>query len=258
MNVIISKYNNNICTLIINRPEHYNAINKDVLIALDQQLTQIQNNEDCRAVILTGSGDKAFIAGADIKVMSKMDSKSAWDFSKLGQDLTMKIELFHIPIIAAINGYALGGGCEFAIACHIRYASENAIFGQPETGLGLIAGFGGTQRLPRLVGKGRAMEILLGGKNISANDAFAMGLVNKVFPSEELLPAAEKLAKTIKNNAPLSIKATIRAINDGLEDDLISGLNSEQKAFSELFNSNDTAEGLSAFVEKRPPKFQNS
>ena len=158
----------NICTLTINRPDHYNALNEELLKDLDKEIQWIENKNSCRVVILTGAGNKSFIAGADIKAMSRMDHHSAKEFSKLGQELTMRIERLHVPVIAAVNGFALGGGCEFAMACHIRYASHNAIFGQPEVGLGLIPGFGGTQRLPRLIGKGRAMEILLSGKNITA------------------------------------------------------------------------------------------
>ena len=256
MSLIISELINNVCILTINRPDQYNALNEDVLKELDKNIQCIENEKNCRAVILTGAGEKAFIAGADIKAMSMMDKKSAQSFSKLGQDLTLRIERLHVPIIAAVNGFALGGGNEFAMACHIRYASDNAIFGQPEVSLGLIAGFGGTQRLPRLIAKGNAMEILLSGKNITANEALSMGLVNKVFPSKELMPAAKKLASTISKNAPLSIKGTIKAVYEGMEIDLISGLKKEKAAFANLFDSSDAREGLSAFVEKRPPDFK--
>ena len=247
---------NNVCILTINRPDQYNALNEDVLKELDKIIQCIENEKNCLAVILTGAGEKAFIAGADIKAMSKMDKESAQSFSKLGQDLTLRIERLHVPVIAAVNGFALGGGNEFAMACHIRYASDNAIFGQPEVSLGLIAGFGGTQRLPRLIGKGNAMEILLSGKNITANEALSMGLVNKVFPLKELMPAAKKLALTISKNSPLAIEGTLQAVNEGIEIDLISGLRKEQATFANLFDSSDTCEGLSAFVEKRPPDFK--
>ena len=211
--------------------------------------------ENCRAIILTGSGDKSFIAGADIEAMQKMNEKQAQEFSKIGQDLTVKIEQYKIPIIAAVNGFALGGGCEFAMACHIRYASENAVFGQPEVGLGLIAGWGGTQRLPRLVGKGKAMEILLSGQNIKADKAYSMGLVNKVVPMDELIPSVEKLAHSITKNAPIAVTATINAVNKGESNSLQEGLLKEQTEFSKQFNTEDTREGLSAFVEKRSPVF---
>ena len=256
MSLITLELINNVCILTINRPDQYNALNEDVLKELDKIIQCIENEKNCLAVILTGAGEKAFIAGADIKAMSKMDKESAQSFSKLGQDLTLRIERLQVPVIAAVNGFALGGGNEFAMACHIRYASDNAIFGQPEVSLGLIAGFGGTQRLPRLIGKGNAMEILLSGKNITANEALSMGLVNKVFPSKELMPAAKKLAFTISKNAPLAIERTLQAVNEGMEIDLISGLKKEQAAFSNLFDSSDTCEGLSAFVEKRDPDFK--
>jgi enoyl-CoA hydratase len=185
-----------------------------------------------------------------------MNNKSVQEFSKLGQDLTLKIEGLRIPVIAAVNGFALGGGCEFAMACHIRYASVNATFGQPEVSLGLIAGFGGTQRLPRLIGKGRAMEMLLSGKSITANEALSMGLVNKVFSLDELMHATNKLALTISRKAPFAIMETIRAVNNGIDIDLNSGLDKERAAFGNLFNSLDTKEGLSAFIQKRSPKFK--
>ena len=255
MNTVIIENKDNYSILSINRPDQYNALNEKVLDDLDAHLESIKKNLNCRAVILTGVG-QAFIAGADIKAMSKMDKAQAQAFSKKGQDLTMKIEEFHIPIIAAVNGFALGGGCEFAISCHIRYSSVSATFGQPEVSLGLIAGFGGTQRLPSLIGKGRAMEILLGGEKITAEEAFSMGMVNKVFNPENLLPAAEKLAKIISRNAPLSIQATLKLVNKSFDLDINSGLVKECSAFKNLFNSHDTEEGISAFINKRKPSFK--
>jgi enoyl-CoA hydratase len=206
-------------------------------------------------IILTGKGDKAFIAGADIQEMQKMNVNQAQEFSKMGQELTLKIEESKIPIIAAVNGFALGGGCELAMACHIRYASENAVFGQPEVSLGLIAGWGGTQRLPRLVGKGKAMEILLSGQNFKSDKAYSMGLVNKVVPMDELIPSVEKLALSITKNAPIAITATINAVNRGESTTLQEGLLKEQTEFSKQFNTEDTREGLSAFIEKRSPEY---
>ena len=256
MSLVISEFKNNVCTLTINRPQKYNALNEDVLKELDKNIEWVENEKKCRAVILTGAGDKSFIAGADIKSMSRMDNNNALIFSKLGQDLTMRIENLHIPVIAAINGLALGGGCEFAMACHIRYASNNAIFGQPEVSLGLIAAFGGTQRLPRLIGKSCAMELLLSGKNITADTALSVGLVNKVFTIEELMPAAIKLALSISKHAPLAIRGTISAVNIGADLDIISGLKKERSIFSKLFDSRDASEGLSAFIEKRSPVFK--
>ena len=206
-------------------------------------------------IIITGSGDKAFIAGADIQAMLKMNENQAQEFSEIGQDLTIKMEECKIPIIAAVNGFALGGGCEFAMACHIRYATENAVFGQPEVSLGLIAGWGGTQRLPRLIGKGKAMEILLSGKNIKADEAYLMGLVNKVVPKNELIPSVEELARSIIKNGPIAVTATINAVNKGECTSLHEGLLKEQKEFSKLFKTDDSREGLSAFSEKRSPEF---
>ena len=255
MKNILEKIENRICTLVINRPDQYNALNQNILIELDEKLDFIVEKPDCRVIILTGKGDKAFIAGADIQAMQKMDEKQAQAFSKMGQDLTIKMEKFKIPIIAAVNGFALGGGCEFAMACHIRYASENAVFGQPEVSLGLIAGWGGTQRLPRLVGKGKAMEILLSGQNVKAEKAYSMGLVNKVVPINELIPSVEKLASSIIKNAPIAITATINAINIGECTSLKEGLLKEQTNFSKLFKTEDTKEGLTAFVDKRSPEF---
>jgi len=227
----------------------------EILSALNAKLDWIIKQTNCRVVILTGKGDKAFIAGADIQEMQKMNTKEAQKFSKIGQGLTNKMEKYTIPIIAAVNGFALGGGCELAMACHIRYASENAVFGQPEVSLGLIAGWGGTQRLPRLVGKGRALEILLSGKNIKAKEAVLMGLINKVVPLEDLIPSAEKIAASIIKNAPLAVTATINAVNKGEFTSINDGLYKEQTEFSGLFNTEDTKEGLSAFVQKRIPEY---
>jgi len=256
MDLILIKIEKDICTLTINRPDQYNALNLEVLKKLNLKLDWILEETNIRAVIITGMGDKAFIAGADIHAMYKMNEKEAELFSKYGQELTMKMESFKLPIIAAVNGFALGGGCEFAMACHIRYASENAVFGQPEVGLGLIAGFGGTQRLPRLVGKGMAFELLLSGRNINADEALKIGLVNKVVPLKELILTVEKLALSIIKNAPIAIKSTIDSVNVGADLSLKNGLNNEQEEFSKLFNSRDTKEGLLAFLEKRSPKFK--
>jgi len=255
MTFILKRIENKICTLMVNRPEQYNAVNMDVLTELDAKLDWIIKETDCRAVILTGKGDKAFIAGADIEAMQKMNRNQAEEFSKMGQNLTIKIERFNIPIIAAVNGFALGGGCEFAMACHFRYASDNAVFGQPEVSLGLIAGWGGTQRLCRLVGKGKAFEMLLSGKNINAEDAQKIGLVNKIIPFKLLMPTTINIATLIVKNSPLAVSSTIRSINNV---DILSfkeGLLQERLEFASLFDTEDTSEGLSAFVEKRKPEY---
>ena len=255
MKLILENIEHNICTLMINRPDQYNALNYDVLKELDIKLDWITKKTEARAVILTGKGHKAFIAGADIQAMQKMNESQAKEFSKMGQMLTIKMEKYNIPIIAAVNGFALGGGCEFAMACHIRYASENAVFGQPEVSLGLIAGWGGTQRLPRLVGKVRALELLLTGNNLTAEKAESIGLVNKVVPLEELIPTVEKLASSIIRNSSMAVSATIKAVNQVESDSINNGLHREMTEFSRLFNSEDTQEGLSAFVEKRTPNY---
>ena len=197
MKLILREIKDKICILTINRPDQLNALNSELITALDENISRIQERTDIRAIILTGEGEKAFIAGADISEMNLMTKKEALKFSKIGQELTLKIENSHIPIIAAINGFALGGGCEFAMACHIRIASENALFSQPEVGLGLIAGFGGTQRLARLIGKGLAMELLLTGKHIDVKRAKEIGLVNAIYSKEQLHDKSMELAKII-------------------------------------------------------------
>ena len=255
MKTVILEDKDNYSILSINRPDQFNALNEEVLDDLEVHLDTIKNNSKCRAVILTGVGN-AFIAGADIKAMGKMDESQALAFSKKGQSMTRIIEEFHIPFIAAVNGFALGGGCEFAISCHIRYSSISSIFGQPEVNLGLIAGFGGTQRLPSLIGKGRAMEMLLSGEKITAQEALSMGLVNKIFNPEDLMHASEKLAKIISRNAPLSVQATMKLVNESFNLDIKAGLDKECSAFKNLFNTYDTEEGLTAFINKRTPTFK--
>ena len=246
---------NDICKIIINRPEQYNSVNIDVLGELEAILADLKNNNDCKVIILTGEGHKAFIAGADIKSMSNMDSKNAQEFAKYGQRVTTVIEEYPKPIIAAVNGYAFGGGCEIAIACHIRYASENAIFSQPEVNLGLIAGWGGTYRLPKLIGYGRAMEMLLSGNHINAINALEYGLINKIYKSEELLNESIKLASILIEKAPIALSYTIKSINNGSKYDKNTSLEEEQKYFSKLFQTSDTNEGIDAFINKRKAKF---
>ena len=256
MSIVIVEHKENYSILSINRPKYYNALNEEVLEALNEEIESIQSRSNSRVLILTGSDDKSFIAGADIKAMNGMDKEKAQIFCKMGQDLTQKIEKLDIPVIAAINGFALGGGCEVAMSCHIRYAADTATFGQPEVALGLIAGFGGTQRLPKLVGKGKALELLLSGKKITAHEAESIGLVNKVYPFPELMPAAEELAIKIAKNSPLAIKKTIGLVNKSFDTDIDSGLKEECLKFSDLFGSYDTEEGLSAFIQKRAPIFK--
>ena len=250
------KISNRICFISIDREEYLNAINLKVLSDLKDVFLEHQRSKEIRSLILTGEGKKAFIAGADIKAMSSMSPNEAYKFSKLGNDLTLLMDNYPKPIIAAINGYALGGGCEIAMACHIRYASENAKFGQPEVKLGLIPGWGGTQRLPRIVGKGNATELIIGGHMIDAKQALRIGLVNKIFPLENLLEETINFAKEILKNGPDCIAESLRCINNSAGHSLMEGLDIEVEAFSELFGTDETTEGLNAFVDKRKPKFR--
>ncbi len=244
-----------VVTITINRPQALNALNPDVLQQLSTAFEQIDTSL-IRAVILTGAGEKAFVAGADIKSFTSMDEAGALAFARQGQALTKQIESFPCPVIAAVNGFALGGGCELALACHIRVASEQARFGQPEVGLGVTAGFGGTQRLPRLVGKGVALEMLATGRMIDADEALRIGLVNRVAPSDELLPVCNEIASQIAERGPLAVAATIRAVNEGLDLNLDAALELEAGLFASTFNSADMREGAQAFIEKRKPEFK--
>ena len=255
MSTVQISIENRIAIITISRSEQLNALSLQVLSDLKNVFQVVEQNNEVGVIILTGEGDKAFIAGADIKEMSTFSSEEAKTYAINGQSLTTYIENFPKPVIAAINGFALGGGCEFAMACHIRYASETARLGQPEVGLGLIAGFGGTQRLPRLVGKGYALEILLSGGMLSASDAKEMGLVNAIFPKESLMEACIKLASKILRNGPIAIRETIYAVNEGLDLSLEDGLKQEAQRFGTIFESEDQTEGTTAFVEKRPAKF---
>lgn len=243
-----------ITLLTINRPEVLNALSRAVIGELGDAFDALASAAP-RAVILTGGGDKAFVAGADIKEFESMDSKSAHAYAKAGQALMNKIERFPAPVIAAINGYALGGGCELALACHMRVAAEDAVFGQPEVGLGIISGFGGSQRLPRLVGKGVAVELLTTGRRIKADEALRIGLVNRVVPAEELIPACRHLAGEIAKQGPLAVSATLTAVNRGMECDQEAGLDLEAQLFASTFDTRDQKEGVRAFLEKRPPEF---
>ena len=247
---------NQIGILTIDRLKALNTMNPDVLREMDQSVKNFIADENVGVIILTGAGEKAFIAGADIKVMQQLDRKGALDFGKLGQEITMTIEDSPKPVIAAVNGYALGGGCEISLACHIRFASENAKFGQPEVKLGLIPGWGGTQRLPRIVGKGIATELIIGGHMIDAQEAYRIGLVNKVYPLEDLLKETIKFAQVILGNGPNCVAESLHCINESAGHSLIDGLDMEVEAFSQLFETEETTEGLTAFVEKRKAEFR--
>ena len=241
--------------LTINRPDSLNAMNRGVLIEFINGLKKIQSEKDTRVIIITGSGEKAFIAGADIKVMQKMNQEEAFEFANLGHELANLIEKSKKPVIAAVNGYALGGGCEIALSCHLRIASDNAVFAQPEVKIGLLPGWGGTQRLPRVIGRGLANEIIFTGRNVIAEEALELGLVNKVVPQEELMNTCFDIANMILKNSPNAIAESIKLIRLAAGTKLKKGLSKEAKSFSELFETEETVEGLTAFVEKRPPKF---
>lgn len=242
----------------IDRPKALNALNSEVLAELDACFDSIDTNT-IRAVILTGEGDKSFVAGADIGEMSKLSPAEGEAFGKKGNDVFRKIETFPIPVIAAVNGFALGGGCEIAMSCDIRICSDNAMFGQPEVGLGITPGFGGTQRLARIVGVGMAKQLIYTARNIKADEAFRIGLVNAIYPQEELMPAAKKMAAAIAQNAPIAVRACKKAINDGLDAKMDDAIVIEEKLFGSCFETHDQIEGMSAFLEKRKEKnFTNS
>ena len=246
---------NSIGYLNIDRPESLNAMNDEVLDEFILKINDLFNDPRVRVIIISGSGNKAFIAGADIKLMQQMNPKEALNFAEKGHRLTKLIEHSKKPIIAAINGYAFGGGTEIALACHLRLASEGAIFAQPEVKIGLVPGWGGTQRLPNIVGKGIASEMILTGVNVSAERAFEIGLVNKVVKKDSLISECEMIAKLIISNSPNAIAESIGLINVSSNEPTNAGLKIEAKKFSELFDSDETYEGLSAFIEKRPPKY---
>tara|TARA_B100000989_G_scaffold283317_1_gene249128 strand:+ start:359 stop:1129 length:771 start_codon:yes stop_codon:yes gene_type:complete len=246
----------NACIIRVDREEALNAMNSTVLHELYNNIGSSINDKNIGAIIITGSGDKAFIAGADIKLMEKLDKKGGKEFGVLGQKVTNLIEESSKPIIAAINGFALGGGCEIALACHLRFASKNAKFGQPEVKLGLIPGWGGTQRLPKIVGRGNAIELIIGGHIIDSNEALRIGLVNKVFEQDKLLDESISFAKIIGANGPFAVSQSLKCINDSSNYFLVEGLKKEVEQFSNLFGSQETNEGLKAFVEKRKANFK--
>ncbi|UFH30267.1 enoyl-CoA hydratase-related protein [Chryseobacterium sp. C-71] len=239
--------------ITINRPESLNALNAKTIKEISSALDELASHHEVRVIILTGSGEKSFVAGADIKEFSDFNQEKAEELARNGQNILFnKIENLSKPVIAAVNGFALGGGLELAMSCHIRYASENAKLGLPEVTLGLIPGYGGTQRLPKLVGKGIANEMIFSAKMIPAQRAKEIGLVNEVFPIEELLNKTKELAKTIANNSPMAISRAIQATNLS---DTDKGFETEIKYFGELFELEDKKEGVSAFIEKRKPNF---
>jgi len=245
-----------VAIVTISRPKALNALNEETLTELGHCFAEIGGNAAIRCVILTGDGDKAFVAGADIGELAACDVAGGRATSEHGQGVFFKIECLRQPVIAAINGFALGGGCELAMACDIRLASEKAKLGQPEVNLGLIPGFGGTQRLPRLVGTGKAKQMIFTGDFVSAHEAYRIGLVDEVYPPEELLPKAKELATKISTKGPLAVKAAKEAINFGVEVDLESGCAYEAGQFAQTFATADKNEGTKAFLEKRQAEFK--
>ncbi len=251
---LLTSLEQGIFTVTINRPDKMNALNREVMQDLYDVMTEIEANETIRGVILTGSGQKAFVAGADISEFIGLSGGEGMDLARRGHEIFFRFEKSTKPVIAAVNGFALGGGCELAMACHFRVASENAKFGQPEVNLGLIPGYGGTQRLVQLIGKGRALELLMTGNMIDARTALQYGLVNHVVPQEELISKARSIIEVIISKAPLAISNCIRTANAvfGSQD----GYNSEIEAFGECFETEDMKEGTTAFLEKRKANFK--
>jgi enoyl-CoA hydratase len=250
---LLSSLENGLLTITVNRPDKLNALNKDVISDLEALVNEVEGNAAIKAVIITGAGQKAFVAGADISEFVGLSNEEGKMLAKKGQDIFTRIENCIKPIVAAVNGFALGGGCELAMACHFRIASDNAKFGQPEVNLGLIPGYGGTQRLVQLIGKGRALELLMTGNMIDASIALEYGLVNHVVPQDDLLPKAKMIVEQIIAKAPLAVAKCITAANAVFTE--TNGYEVELKGFGECFSTNDMKEGTSAFLEKRKPHF---
>jgi enoyl-CoA hydratase len=255
---IIYERRDSLAIIRLNRPEKLNALSREMIKAVGGALEELERQPELRAVILTGVGDRAFCVGTDISELSALDESEARETSRLGQAICGQIESFPVPVIAAINGLAVGGGCELALACHIRLASENAQFSLPETKLGVIPGYGGTQRLAREIGRGRALEMILIGRILSAVEAFQYGLINRVTDKSELLAEAESVAVEIAKLAPLAIRACLQAVTRGLELPLKEGLAIERELFASLFTTEDMREGTRAFLEKRSPIFKGA
>ena len=245
-----------IFTITINRPDKLNALNKDVITELGRAMEEVYNNADIKSVLLTGSGEKAFVAGADISEFTTLDAAGGEALARKGQnDVFDKIENCPKPVVAAVNGFALGGGCELAMSCHFRTAAEGAKFGQPEVNLGLIPGYGGTQRLTQLIGKGKAMELMMTADMIGAEEAKSLGLVNHVFAAGELIEATRKILQKIGTKAPVAIAKVIACVNDAARGEA-KGFDNEISRFGECFGTEDMKEGATAFLEKRKPSFK--
>jgi enoyl-CoA hydratase len=251
---LLVEIDNGICIITVNRPDKLNALNKEVFNDLNAAIDDVYKNPEVRSVVITGAGTKAFVAGADISEFLELDLSEATELSARGHKVFDKIENSPKPIVAAVNGFALGGGCELALACHFIYASENAKFGQPEVNLGLIPGYGGTQRLTQLVGRNLAMELLMSGNMITAKEAMEIGVVNKVFSAEELLLKTKEILSLIQSKAPVAVSKVIECVNNF--DHTQQGYDLEIKKFGECFGTEDAKEGASAFLEKRKPNFK--
>lgn len=254
---LLTQSENGILTVTINRPDKLNALNKTVFDELNLVLDEIYGNHDVRSVIITGAGPKAFVAGADISEFNELNKEQAMKLAKRGQDTFARIENCPKPIVAAVNGFALGGGCELAMSCHFRLASDNAKFGQPEVNLGLIPGYGGTQRLVQLAGKGKAMELLMSAQLIDAAEALRLGLVNYVTTPEMLLEETKKILAIINSKAPLAIAGCIRSAN-AVYNETLDGYKTEIEEFGASFDTADMKEGVTAFMEKRKPVFKGA
>ena len=239
--------------ITINRPKALNALNAEVLTDLEAVIDAV-DLDAIRCLIITGAGEKSFVAGADIGAMSTMTKAEGEAFGKFGNDIFRKIETLPIPVIAAVNGFALGGGCELSMSCDIRLAAETALFGQPEVGLGITPGFGGTQRLARIVGPGKAKQLIYSARNIKAPEAYRIGLVNEIYPAEELMPQAIKMAKGIAKQAPIAVRTCKKAINEGLELGMDDALVLEEKLFGDCFETADQQYGMAFFLDKNKEK----
>ncbi|MFH0872337.1 MAG: enoyl-CoA hydratase-related protein [bacterium] len=253
---IILEKKEQVAWLTLNRPQHLNALGRRAIEELDQALIEVERDDQIQVLIITGAGEKAFAAGADISEMAGMNPEEAEAFSRLGQGVSWHLEELKKPSIAAINGLALGAGCELAISCSLRIASESARLGQPEVNLGIIPGWGGTSRLPRLIGRGRALYLILRGEIIDAQEAWRIGLVDKVVPGAELISFVKGVAQDLLRKGPLALRAALKAVIGGEDLSLSQAMAQESRLFGELWGSEDRREGLSAFLEKRKPKFQ--
>ncbi len=258
MSAILHEQRDSVAIVRMNRPEKFNALSREMILNLSDIFTNLQTQADLRAIIITGTGDRAFCAGTDISELTQLEADEARKVSERGQALCDQIERSAVPVIAAINGIAAGGGCELALACHIRVASENARFSLPEPKLGIIPGYGGTQRLAREIGDGRALEMMLTGRTVPAEEALQIGLINRLARSGDVLAEAESLAGEIARLAPLAIRACLKAVTLGVDLPLAEGLALEAELFAALFATEDMREGTRAFLEKRAPVFKGS